>query len=154
MLPKYSNQSIRGFQNVDGVEKFYTGGNRFSSFNLGIDLPIFNRSTRARISGREISRDAARAEYEELLRVQSTRLKELLLQYERINQNLEFFERFALPQARLIREVSTSKLTSGDIGYIEWMMLTNESIKIDADYFSAIEEWNATVIELNAYAIK
>src|SRR5690606_12570446 len=45
----YSNQSIRGFQNVDGVEKFYTGGNRFSSFNLGIDLPIFNRSTRARI---------------------------------------------------------------------------------------------------------
>ena len=150
----YSNQSIRGFQNIDGIEEFYTGGDRFSSFNLGIDLPIFNRSTRARISAGKISREATRAEYEELLRVQSTRLNELLLQYERINQNLEYFERFALPQARLIREVSTSKLTSGDIGYIEWMMLTNESIKMEADYFSAIEEWNATVIELNAYAIK
>lgn len=155
MLPQlslgYFNQSIRGFQNIDGTEKFYSGGDRFSSIQVGVDVPLFNRSTRARISSGRISREVSRAEYEELMRMHTSSLKELLLKHERNRQQLAYFEQYGLKQARLLRETGTLKLSTGEISYIEWMLLTNQSVQIEAEYFTALDEWNSTVIELNAY---
>jgi cobalt-zinc-cadmium resistance protein CzcA len=48
---------------------------------------------------------------------------------------LNYYENYALRQARLIRERSEEQMRAGAVGYIEWMMLVNQSIQIESDYF-------------------
>jgi heavy metal efflux system protein len=148
----YVNQSIRGIQNIDGAEKFYTHGHRFSSVLVGVNFPLFAKGQKVRIAAGRYSYDISKAEYNEALRRQKTVLRQLLLQYQKAQKQLSYFEQYALKQARMLRENSTLQLSSGNISYIEWMLLVHQSIQLEADYFAALQEWNNTVIELNAYA--
>jgi cobalt-zinc-cadmium resistance protein CzcA len=43
---------------------------------------------------------------------------------------------------------------SGNINYIEWMMLINQSMSIESEYLNIINKWNKTVVEINSYLIK
>ncbi|HEU4904087.1 MAG TPA: efflux RND transporter permease subunit, partial [Flavisolibacter sp.] len=147
----YMNQSIRGVQNVDGTEKSFTHGDRFSSVLVGVNFPLFAKGQKARIAAGKYSYDISKAEYSEARRRQQATLEGLLLQYRKNEKQLAYFEQQALKQAKLLRESGTLQLSSGSISYIEWMLLINQSIQLEADYFSALQEWNNTVIELNAY---
>ncbi|HEY1114919.1 MAG TPA: efflux RND transporter permease subunit, partial [Chitinophagaceae bacterium] len=148
----YVNQSFRGVQNVDGVEKHYTARDRFSSVLAGVDIPIFARAQKARITAGRYQLDLSQVEYQETLRQLQAQREELLLQYRKAEKQLLYYEQYALKQARILREHSTLQLSSGDISYLEWMMLVHQSIQLQAGYFAALNAWNATVIELNAYA--
>lgn len=133
------------------MEKHYTGSDRFSSVVAGVDIPIFVRPVKARIAAGKYHFDLAQVEYREAQRQLEASRAQLLLQYRKAEQQLRYYEQYALRQARLLREHSTLQLNSGDISYLEWMMLIHQSIQLQAGYFAALQEWNATVIELNAY---
>jgi cobalt-zinc-cadmium resistance protein CzcA len=50
---EYSNQSIIGWQSPDGIgQKYYGSSNRFGTVQLGLGIPIFNGSTKAKIFGK------------------------------------------------------------------------------------------------------
>ncbi|MDQ3278990.1 MAG: hypothetical protein M3Q06_11735, partial [Bacteroidota bacterium] len=92
------------------------------------------------------------AEYNEALRRQKATLESGLLQYGKAQKQLQYYEQHALRQARLLREQASLKLSGGDISHIEWILLVNQAVQIEADYISALQEWNHTVIDLAAYA--
>lgn len=148
----YVNQSIKGLHNINGVEKFYSSGKRFSSIVVGINVPLFNKAVKARVAAGKYDYNAKQAEYSEVVRQQKTFLTQLLLQYKKNEQQISYYEQHALKQARMLREHSTLQLNSGAISYIEWMMLVQQSIQLEADYFNALNDWNSTIIELNAYS--
>jgi len=150
----YSNQSIRGLQNVNGQDKFYDAGSRFSSLIVGVNIPVFATATKARIAAGKYLAEAAQADYNEALRQQQTALQQLILQYNKCGKLLQYYEQSALRQAKLLREHGTLQLSNGAISAIEWMLLMNQSIQMQADYFNLLNEWNAIVIELNSYQNK
>ena len=147
----YFNQSIRGVQNIDGVEKFYSGGTRFSSVQAGVNIPLFRQAQKARIAASELQYQVSGAEYNEALRQQKTILETLLLQYGKAQKQLQYYEQTALRQARVLREQAALKLRNGDISHMEWILLVNQAVQIEAGYFSALQDWNNTVIELSSY---
>lgn len=148
----YVNQSIKGVQNIDGVEKFYSSGNRFSSVLVGVNVPLFNKSIKSRVAASKYYYDEAQAEYNEALRRQKLILDQLLLQYQKNEQQINYYEQHALKQAQMLREHGTLQFSSGAISYIEWLMLVQQSVQLEAGYFNALNDWNQTVIELNAYS--
>ncbi|MBB1285810.1 CusA/CzcA family heavy metal efflux RND transporter [Flavisolibacter sp. BT320] len=148
----YFNQSLRGVQNIDGVEKFFGGGSRFSSVQAGVNIPLFRQAQKARIAASEIQYEATGADYKEAYRRQKTVLESLLLQYGKAQGQVRYYEEHALRQARLLREQASLKLGSGDISHLEWILLVNQAIQLEADYFSTLQTWNETVIELAAYS--
>lgn len=148
----YVNQSVKGLQNINGVEKFYSSGNRFSSVVLGMNVSLFNKAIRSRVTTSKYNYEASLFEYNEIVRQQKTFFNQLLLQYKRNEQQINYYEHHALKQAQVLRENSTLQLNSGAISYIEWMMLVQQSIQLEADYFTTLSDWNNTVIELNAYS--
>lgn len=148
----YVNQSIKGLQNINGVEKFYSSGNRFSSVLVGVNVPLFNKALKSRVAASKYNYDAGQAEYDEMLRRQKAILDQLILQYQKNEQQINYYEQHALKQARLLREHGTLQFNSGAISYIEWLMLVQQSIQLEADYFNVLTDWNQTVIELNAYS--
>lgn len=148
----YVNQSIKGLQNIDGIEKFYSSGNRFSSVVVGVNVPLFNRASKSRVAASKYNYHANQAEYKEAVRQQEAYFNQLLLQYKKNEQQINYYEQYALKQAQTLREHSILQLNSGAIGYIEWMMLVQQSIQLEADYFNTLNDWNNTIIELNAYS--
>ena len=147
----YINQSIQGLQNINGIEKFYGSGHRFSSVMAGISIPIFTKSLKARLAAGELQQQAAKAEYDEAEHELKTYFNGLLLQYNRNRQQLQYYEQHALKQAQVLRAQSTLQLDNGDISFIEWMLLVHQSIQLEAGYFEALHQWNTTVIELNLF---
>src|SRR5207249_4914389 len=51
----FFNQSFKGFQYVDGTDKYFSGGKRFSSVQAGMGIPIFTSAQRARIKASKIN---------------------------------------------------------------------------------------------------
>jgi cobalt-zinc-cadmium resistance protein CzcA len=45
----YSNQSLIGFQTINGADKYFGAGNRFSVVNIGIAIPLTFGATKAKL---------------------------------------------------------------------------------------------------------
>jgi cobalt-zinc-cadmium resistance protein CzcA len=147
----YTNQSIIGIQNINGLDKNYAAGNRFSSALLGVNIPIFNKANKARIDAAKVNTTAAKADYENSVKQQQSVLQTLLLRKQKNEQQLKYYEMTGLNQSKIITENADKQFANGAINYLEWIMLTNQAINIRAEYINAIAEWNTTIIELNTY---
>ena len=147
----YFNQSIIGQQKVNGVEKNFTSSNRFSAAEVGLHIPLFNRANKARVAAAKTNYDVTTTEYEEVLKQQKSILQQLILRYQKNQQALTYFEKSALRQSAILSENANLQFTNGAINFIEWMMLINQSISIEAEYINAVNDRNQTVIELNSF---
>jgi cobalt-zinc-cadmium resistance protein CzcA len=147
----YSNQSIKGFQNVDGTEKYFTGSKRFSAVNVGVQIPVFNQSGKARVKAGQLNYEAALSSYAQTKQEQAARLKELWLSLQKQEESLLYFAS-ALHQADTLFKHAQLQYQSGAISYLEWMMLINQSISIKAGYFDALADWNQIVIEISLFS--
>lgn len=149
----YFNQSFTGRQTVNGIEKDFTAANRFSAVELGLQIPIFGGANRARIAAGQTQYLAAQAETDDELQRQKSIIQQQLLRYQKNKQTLAYYETSALKQARVLTENAQLQFENGNINYIEWMMLVNQSISIQSEYLSALDEWNNTIIELKSFLI-
>lgn len=147
----YINQSFVGVQNINGTDKSFTAGNRFSSAMLGLSIPIFNKANKARIAAGNITAAALKTEYDGLLKQQQAFLQLLLVKKQKAENLLHYYLQTALPQAKIITDNANLQYTNGAINYLEWIMLTNQTVSIHSEYINAVNEWNVTAIELNAY---
>ena len=142
----YRNVSIRG-TGADNV--VYQGGDRFSSFQVGVGIPIFQKGIRASIQSAQMMEEVKANMYEAKKSEISAQIQEKYVLYNATMAQLEQYEKSALPNARLIRSVSEQQFSSGQINYLEYVMLTNQAINIESEYLELKRNLNAYIIELH-----
>jgi cobalt-zinc-cadmium resistance protein CzcA len=142
----YRNVSIRG-TGADNV--VYQGGDRFSSFQVGVGIPIFQKGIRASIHSAQMMEEVKANMYEARKSEISAQIQEKYVLYNANMAQLEQYEKSALPNARLIRSVSEQQFGSGQINYLEYVMLTNQAINIESEYLELKRNLNAYIIELH-----
>lgn len=59
---------------------------------------------------------------------------------------LSDFENVNLPNAEKISELAMNQLRAGEISYLEWMVLINQSIQIQNEYLNQLRLYNESVI--------
>jgi cobalt-zinc-cadmium resistance protein CzcA len=57
-------------------------------------------------------------------------------------------EEKALPNAKIIFETANKQFSNGEINYLEWAMLINQSIAIQSDYQDSLMRYNELGIEM------
>nr|MBP6448676.1 TolC family protein [Saprospiraceae bacterium] len=142
----YRNVSIRG-TGADNV--VYQGGDRFSSFQVGVGIPIFQKGIRASIQSAQMMEEVKANMYEAKKSEINAQIQEKYVLYNATMAQLEQYEKSALPNARLIRSVSEQQFSSGQINYLEYVMLTNQAINIESEYLELKRNLNAYIIELH-----
>ncbi len=142
----YFNMSMKG-TGADNV--FYTGSSRFSSAQLGIGIPLFFGSQKAKINAGKTNQLIAENNYLQQQQILQTELQASLAQYQMHLSTLNYFEQTALPNAGLIAGAANQQFRSGDINYLEWVMLTNQSISIQSNYLDALKALNESSIRIN-----
>lgn len=147
----YSNMSMKGYGS-DG--NLYTGSTRFQSIQLGIGLPLFFGFQKAKINASKVTGLIAENDYQQSLQSLKTEYLITLKQYEKQLQTLNYFENTGLKNAYTITTVSTQQFNGGDIDYLEWTYLINQSINIQSEYLDAVKNYNNTIIHLNYLTTK
>ena len=141
----YRNVSIRG-TGADNV--VYQGGDRFSSFQVGVGIPIFQKGIRASIQSAQMMEEVKANMYEAKKSEINAQIQEKYVLYNATMAQLEQYEKSALPNARLIRSVSEQQFSSGQINYLEYVMLTNQAINIESEYLEQKRNLNSHIINL------
>jgi cobalt-zinc-cadmium resistance protein CzcA len=154
MLPDfnlgYANQSIIGLQNIEGSEVYYGGGKRFSSFNVGIKLPLTFFNGNARIESKEVKQKSLLKEAENGKLILRAQLEKAYQQYSQGLSHIKHYEELALPNSEIILSTARISYASGEIGYIEFLQSLQTVTDIRLGYLESINELNQTVIGINS----
>jgi cobalt-zinc-cadmium resistance protein CzcA len=144
----YALQSIRGTQTFGARDYTYNAIPQFSTLQFGIQLPLFKKATESRIEAAKIGQAIAE---NQLMIKELTRKKmfqELVGQYKKAAQDIDFYEKTALPQAKRLIDIADISRRNGEIGYAEWSIATMQSWSIEQAHLEAIRVYNRVVVEI------
>jgi cobalt-zinc-cadmium resistance protein CzcA len=144
----YNNTTMKGFGSDN---QLYDGSNRFQSAQLGVGIPFFNKSQRAKIKSAQLNERMANENYLLIMKEQAKQFASLIDSYLQLNNTLQYYENSALKNAELISSSANKKFAQGEINYLEWDLLLNQSLNIQLEYFDALRQYNQVILQLNYF---
>jgi cobalt-zinc-cadmium resistance protein CzcA len=150
LLPDFSlgyyNMSMRG-TGSDNIT--YNASSRFHSAQLMVGVPLLMKSQQSKINASRIGRVKA----ENNLAIKKHRLsaeyQQALSLYQSLEKSVLYYENSGLNDAKLILEIANKQFSAGEINYLDWVNLANQSISIQAAYLDVLEQFNESIIALN-----
>ncbi|MCF0073931.1 CusA/CzcA family heavy metal efflux RND transporter [Dyadobacter sp. CY261] len=144
----YFNQSLTGFQNTGNGEVYYGSGKRFQGIQVGVQFPIFNSASKARVRASEASEQAARNRLEAARLQLSSDLQQAVRSWETARQNLDLYEESTLALATTIQDNATRSYEAGEIGYIEYGQAWNRALGVRLTWLDLLYTYNQSVIQI------
>lgn len=144
----YINQSLIGFQTIDGREKYFNSGNRFNSVNIGVAIPLTFGANKARIQSLDYQKQAAVANAQQKQIQLSTQLQNAMQQYAQDVQKFSYYQQQALPNAKDIVSAAQLGYRTGDISYVEYLYALQTATDIQLNYLKSIQQVNQSAIDI------
>ena len=148
LLPSINVGVVSGTMYGYGADNnFYTHTSRFTAGQVGMSLPLFSKQGSVIKSAKINTQIVQNNALSESIRIQN-QFEALLIQFDSQRQIISELEVKALPNARLIFETAQKQFVNGEIDYLEWAILINQSISIQSDYQDALMKYNELAIEM------
>jgi cobalt-zinc-cadmium resistance protein CzcA len=147
-----SSQSIIGYQRVGDEERYYNSWNRFTFLGGGVAVPIFSRAQKARISAYEVQVQQEQKNLDWLsqrLRADRETARQQVLKHW---ESLQFYETQALQNAKIIVTTANRQFNAGEINYLEWVMLVNQSFDLQGQYLDEQNSFNQAVLHFQTFS--
>jgi heavy metal efflux system protein len=145
----YFNQSLTGFQTVNGNNVYYDRGKRFVGLNFGISIPLTFFSNAARIKSLELKQQALQKQADNQRMALQARLQNALRQYRQDLSQYTYYKEVALPNALLMINTANISYKSGEIGYLEYLQALQTVSDIRTGYLQAVNEVNQSVTRIH-----
>ena len=142
----YNNGSIRG---TGADNKVYGGFYRFQTIQVGVGIPIFTVAQKAKINSEKVNKLIAESSYSVGLQSLNFDYRSAMIQYEKFQKTVEYFEKKALNNSTLIGTTAQQQLVNGSINYLEWVTLINQATAIRNEYIEAVKSLNESTIQIN-----
>ena len=141
----YNSTTITG-TGADNV--VYDKATRFQSAQLGLGIPLFGGSQKAKIKAARIAESIAENDWQQSKKVIQQQFLNAQSLYEKSLERLNYYETTALPNASTITATANKQFYNGEINYLDWVMLIHQSISIQNDYINTVTQYNDAVIQL------
>ena len=142
----YYNQSFIG--NLTATGRVATGADRFTGIQIGLAFPLFYSSYNADIKSAQLTKQMAETNANYAQAVLLNQFEQQLLEVEKYQASLAYFETTAVPQAWLIVENAQKSFDNGAIGYIEYFQNLNQGLQLRLNYLNTLNAYNQAVINL------
>lgn len=146
----YTNQSLIGFQFINGADKYFDASSRFSVANIGIAIPLTYGATKARIKNLEYQKQSLQTQAQYQTTLLNTQLQNALTQYQQDVQQYNYYTTQALPNATNIVKAAQVGYNTGDITYVEYLYALQTATDIQLKYLQSIQQINQTVTQINS----
>ena len=151
LLPSFNVGITTATQYGFGADaKFNDRGKRFQSGMIGIGLPVFNNAQKSVIEGQKINQQMAENNYELAVKNLKNQYATAFGEYQKLKSELDYYETKGLKNAETILFTANLLLKEGEIDYLEYTMLVNQSFEIQNRYIDAQKLFNEKLIELKA----
>lgn len=142
----FYNNSFRG---IGPDEKLYGASDRFSSVQFGLGIPVFATSQRARIRAAKVAAQVADADYEQGRLSMNAKVRQLTATHQELTRALDYFKSSGLQNAQTITRTAQYQFNDGEINFLDYVLLVNQSLSISNNYLDTLEQLNQITIELN-----
>jgi len=146
LLFGYNNTGLTGFQNITGTDEYYGPDRRFSYITAGVSIPIFWGAQAAHVKTAKLEITRLENQLAETRLKWKTELEQSQNAINGYNLILSEYESVNLPNADKIAELAMNQLRAGEISYLEWMVLINQTIQIQNEYLNQLRVYNESVI--------
>jgi cobalt-zinc-cadmium resistance protein CzcA len=140
----YSNQSFTG-PDINNASVILTQGNRFSSFLVGVNIPLFFGQYKAAARSSNYQKQSAEYALSEKRTEFTGQWRQAYQRYVQQLQALNYYESSALRQADEILHTATLSFSNGGISYLEWANLYSQSVQLRTDRLGALLQLDQTI---------
>lgn len=145
----YNSATIMGWQTTtQNNERYFGTDNRFSSFNIGLGVPLFNSAQKARVNAGNLAISQNRLEKNAITQQLQSNLKDAITLYLQNKQIVTSYELNILPNSKILIDAATKKIKAGEIGYLEWVMIVNQAIQSKSEYLGYVQQLNEAAFEV------
>lgn len=142
----YYNMTMKG-SGADNT--IYNYSTRFQSVQVGVGIPLFFGAQKAKINASKINKTISENNYLQEKNILQTNYTSVIKQHQINLATVSYFEIEALKNAKLISDAANKQFISGELNYLEWVLLTNQAISIRSNYLDAVRNLNETSIQIN-----
>ena len=144
----YSQQFlIKGFDPANNKRDYYDG-TRIAGFQIGVGVPLFNGSYRARINAEKIGVHVAQTQLNATQQKLQTQWQQVYQEYLKYKQTTDYYATSGLQLANEQLRVAAFSFSKGEIGYVEFIQNISLATESKLNYLSAINSLNMSVINL------
>lgn len=133
----YNNQSMKP-----------TYGNSLSYVNAGVGIPLFSGAQSARAAAGKTEWQRLQANTELVKKQTRTEVLNAQQQVHKYAASLQYYRQQALPNTQVIVTTADKQFVNGEIDYLQWTMLVNQTISIRNEYLDVVNSYNQAVITL------
>lgn len=150
LLPSF-NVGIRSMtmKGMGADDKTYDGLHRFQQGSVGVGLPIFNTAQKSVIEGQKVNQMIAENNYQLGLRNMKNLYAKTYGEYQKLKSEIDYYKTTGLKNADKILFTANLLLKEGEMNYLEYTLLVNQSLEIQNKYIEAQKLLNEKIIELN-----
>lgn len=138
LMVGYMNQSMKNLNN-----------DRFNAVQVGVGIPLFTKGQRALAKATKAKVAISENEYQRKEIELKNRFVQQVNNYTNQLKVVESYEQKQLPKSETILKTVQKQMEVGEIDYLDWVILTNQAIKIKVEYIENLERLNQIGSELN-----
>ncbi|WP_149915241.1 CusA/CzcA family heavy metal efflux RND transporter [Sphingobacterium cavernae] len=128
--------------------------NRFNSIEIGVGIPIFSKAQRSQIKAEEHRILFTENELAYTKAQWKTDYEMALQQFQIQQEIVETYRQKQLPGSEQIFKTAQEQFANGEINYLDWVMLNNQAIQIQSDYYTAVMQLNQSIINIHYFISK
>jgi cobalt-zinc-cadmium resistance protein CzcA len=144
----YNNVSFIGYQRIGNMEQYFNRSDRFSYVGIGLGIPLFHGAQRARIKAASVQLESSRVRLSATEQKLKLRLTSTLQYFRELRRQVAAYQTLLLPEAQRMLDAADKRLNTGEIGYLQWVMLVNQSVSVRNEYSDVVQRHNETAFEL------
>jgi cobalt-zinc-cadmium resistance protein CzcA len=145
----YFSQSIIGFQNVNNNDVYFGASDRFTGFNVGINIPLTFFSNTAKIKSLKLQQQSLMKEADNTKLYLQNQLQNAFQQYAVYLAQYNLYKTSSTKNAEAIANTATLGFRSGEIGYIEYANALQTATDVQLKYLQSINQINQSIININ-----
>ena len=144
----YFNQSLIGYQNINGSDQYFDGSKRFTGLQVGVSIPLWIVPQTAKVKAAGLNQRVMESDYEHYQTNVQSQYAQYLQEYLQEKNTLEYYEKSAIPNAELIIKQADKGFKNGEIGYVEYLQSIKTAITIKSNHLYSLNQYNQSIIKL------
>lgn len=145
----YMNQSIIGFQDINGNEVFFDNTKRFTGFNAGISVPLTFFNSSKKIKSFTMKQEALKKEAGNKKQQLQVQLQNAFTGFTQQWNRYKYYKEVAMKNAETMINTATLSFNHGEISYLEYAAALQNATTIKTAFLESIDAVNQAVILIN-----
>jgi len=145
----YFSQTMQGTQEINGVPRVFSAGDRFTGIQAGVAVPIWFVPYSAKAKVAKLKEKIAQTDAESYSKSLSGSYRSLLLEFNKNTNSVEYYEKQAIPEADIIINQATKSYRAGAMDYFDYILSLNRALSIKQNYLDALNNYNQTIISID-----